>query len=359
MEQLFLPPVIAGVLMAIQWFLWGRQRPETVAIHYEPPKDVSVLECGILIDDAVNTKDIALEIYNLYVKNILILKDENTFVLNPDLNEQTLQTLTSSQILVLQTFIGSEKGIYTSKQAYESMLKNVLQENTKNISELGMDFIHKSYLARLSTKTKNLKFQLYDIMTEQGYFAMSPFEQRKPYFAIGSVIFAGPLTWNIFSLIEGHPNELLNWSLVIGLCLAGLIIAFTSLFMVKKTEAGQKLEAAFLGLKMYILTAESDRIKFVLQNDIDAYRALLPYAALFDSLDRWLAPLNDLQKSLDMPQFKSISDTVSAMDVDLSMTEKSRWLRAILDLFIYGSNIIAKLSPRRNRDADLNRDDFL
>jgi hypothetical protein len=60
-----------------------------------------------------------------------------------------------------------------------------------------------------------------------------------------------------------------------------------------------------------------------------------------------------------MPGLQNISSTISAMDVDLSITEKSKWLRAILDLFMYGSEIIGKLSLRnRYRDHDL-RDDFL
>jgi hypothetical protein len=143
MDLLLYPPLVALALMAIQWFCWGREKHQTIVPLYEPPKDLSVLDCGILIDDAVNTKDIALEIYNLYLKNILVLKDENTFVLNPKLTEKNLTNLTSSQALVLQSFIGSEKGIYTSKQAYESMLKSVLQDNSKYISELGMDPILK------------------------------------------------------------------------------------------------------------------------------------------------------------------------------------------------------------------------
>jgi hypothetical protein len=340
--------------MGIQWLLWGREKYETIPVLYEPPKGLSILECGILIDDAVNTKDIALELYNLYLKNILILKGENTFVLNPSLDEKTLRSLTPSQALVLQSFIGSEKGIYTSQKAYETMLRNVLKDNSKYISELGMDYIHKSYLSRLSTKVTNLKFQLYDIMTEQGYFAVSPFEQRKPYFSIGAVVFAGPLTWNIYALFHNDtlPTGILSWNLVIGLCLAGISIAFSSLFMVRKTEAGLKAKADFLGLREYILTAEADRIKFVLENDINAYHSLLPYAALFDSLDRWIEPLNSLETNLDMPQFKNLTETISAMDVDISITEKSQWLRAIVDLFIYGSKILGSFSSKKDRYDD-------
>lgn len=338
--------------MGIQWLLWGREPHETVPVLYTPPKDVSILECGILIDDAVNTKDIALEIYNLFLKNILVLKGEDTFVLNPALDEKTILTLTPSQALALQTFIGSEKGIYTSQKAYGAMLRNVLEDKSTYISELGMDYIHKSYLSRLSKKVNSLKFQLYDVMTDQGYFAVSPFEQRKPYFTIGAVIFAGPLSWNMYALIDDrHQAGLLSWYLVAGLCLAGLIISFASLFMVRKTEMGLKTKAAFLGLREYILTAESDRIKYVLENDIDAYRSLLPYAALFDSLDRWIAPLNAIENNLDVAQqYETLSKTISAMDVDTSLTEKSRWLRAILDLFVYGSKIIGSLSFRKRRD---------
>jgi hypothetical protein len=195
-------------------------------------------------------------------------------------------------------------------------------------------------------------------MTKQGYFALSPVEQRKSYFAIGAVIFAGPLAWNIYSFFDDktQPSTLIPWNLVIGLCLAGIIMAYASLLMVKKTEAGTKAKVELLGLKEFIVTAESDRIKFVLENNIDAYRALLPYAALFNSLEKWRAPLNDMDKTLATPQLKNITDTISAMDVDMSITEKSRFLRSILDLFIYGTQILGSLSPRRKRymDEDYN-----
>jgi hypothetical protein len=197
-------------------------------------------------------------------------------------------------------------------------------------------------------------------MTDQGFFAVSPFEQRRPYYSIGAVIFAMPLFWNIYTLVHDQKTSgLIPWPLVIGLSIAGIIISFTSLFMVRKTEKGIKAKTAFLGLKEYIQTAESDRIKFVLDNNINAYHTLLPFAALFDSLDRWIAPLNALGKNLEMPQFKNITDTISAMDVDVSITEKSRWLRTIIDLFIFGIDIANSFMPAGKRYVDTDIDDSL
>lgn len=324
MEQLLLPPIIAAALMWIQWLLWGDKNDKVITVLYEPPSYMSILECGILMDDAVNSKDIALELYNLYLKDILIIKEDNVFILNPLASESKLATLTPAQRLVLTTFVGSGMWNYKSKRAY--------------------------------ARVKDLKFQLYEIMTKQGYFALSPVEQRKSYFAIGAVIFAGPLSWNIYSFFDDktptQPPTLLPWNLIAGLCIAGIIIAYASLLMVKKTEAGTKAKVELLGLKEFIVTAESDRIKFVLENNIDAYHALLPYAALFNSLEKWIAPLNDMEKTLATPQLKNITDTISAMDVDMSITEKSRFLRSLLDLFIYGTQILGSLSPRRKRYVD-------
>jgi hypothetical protein len=347
--NLMLPPTIAAILMGIQWLLWGREKYETIPVLYEPPEGLSILECGILMDDAVNTKDIALELYNLYLKNILILKGEDTFILNPSLDEKMLERLTPSQSMVLNGFIGTGRSTCTGIQTYEAILKNTMRDNAKYVSELGFDIVRKSYLKRISGKICDLKFQIYDFMTEQGYFPLSPFEQRKPYIGIGAVIFTGPLTWNLGMIFDDRYSKLsISWYLVTGLCLAGIIIAYASLFMVRKTESGLKAKAAFLGLREYIVTAESDRIKYVIENDIDAYRSLLPYAALFNSIEQWIAPLKSLGKNLDTPKFQDITNTITAMDVDISITEKSRWFRALADLFIYGSKILGGFSSRRN-----------
>jgi hypothetical protein len=109
-------------------------------------------------------------------------------------------------------------------------------------------------------------------------------------------------------------------------------------------KKGEKAKAHFLGYKQYIVTAEKDRIRFVLENDIDAYRNILPYAAMFDCLDKWIAPLGSFEKTLSHHEINELKEEISALDVDMSITEKNRWIRALLDLFLYGAKLIGRKS---------------
>jgi hypothetical protein len=332
MEFLMIPPLVTLGAILIYWFFFIKEKPETIAVLLEPPKGLSVFECGILVDDAINTQDLALELYNLYLKGLIIKKGEDTYSINPDFNEKDLDDLTEGQALLVKVVFDKSGKFFSGKKAHKF----------DEISDIEMDFLHKEYLKHLSKKINYLKLALYEALTEKGYFKISPFKQRKPFIAIGSVLFAAPLLWNLFNVIDGDLNSLISWHLVIGLGMSGLLLAYSSLFFVRKTKKGHKVKAEFLGFKQYIVTAEKDRIRFILENNIDSYRAILPYAAMFDSLEKWIEPLGDFKKTLSVDELKELKIEISALDIDVSITEKSRWVRAIYDLFWYGIKIITR-----------------
>ena len=349
LEQFFIPIIIALAFIIIIWFFWGREKLGTIIPLYEPPKDMGVLECGILLDDSVNTKDITLELFNLYTQGILIRKENDSLALNPGLDNQNIEMLTTGQAVLLKNLIGKDYDIYIGEKTYKDDLKKFSEKNSQHFTQGHLDFLYKSKLQDFSKRINEVKFEMYDLMTGNGYFPTSPFDQRKPFFTIGAVLFAGPLLLMISSVF-GHGSSLFQhlftWPLVFGLCFSGIIIAYASLLMVKKTTKGVKAKADFLGLKVYIQTAEIDRIKFVIKNNITAYKKLLPYAALFNSLDRWIEPLKSMNTALEMAEFQNIENTLSGMNVDLSITEPQHWKRALKDLFVYGAAIVGK-SRRR------------
>jgi len=349
LEYFFIPPLIAIVVVCFVWFIWGRGKLGTIIPLYEPPKELSVLECGILLDDAVNTKDIALELFNLYTQGILKRTDDNSLALNTNMDSQKIETMTTGQAIILKNLIGKDYEIYIGEKTYKTDFNNFLKKNAQSVSKYHVDFLYKTKLQDFSKRLNDLKFELYDLMTESGYFPTSPFVQRKPFFAIGAVLFAAPLMLKISSVFDensGLIRHYLSWPLVFGLCIAGIIFAYASLFMVKKTTKGLKAKADFLGLKEYIQTAEIDRIKFVIKTNFNTYKTLLPYAALFNSLDRWIEPLKSMQTALEIAELHEIEKTISGMNVDLSITEKKHWKRALLDLFIYGAEILGKLRKK-------------
>lgn len=346
MEELLIPPTIAVIFTIIWWFIYGRKEHQTIPVLYEPPQGLSVLECGILIDDAVNTKELGLELYNLNLQGILIEKETNIYTLNPDLTEQDIEDLTFGQKILLNAVLGKGGSFFLHKDAYKNAYKGEYENPANPVPQAAIDLLHNDYLNRLSKKITALKVTLYETLTEEGYFVLSPFEQRKPFILIGSIIFAGPLIWNIFSTINQDGGHI-PWNLTIGLALAGIIFAYSSFLYVQKTNKGLKKEAEFLGFKEFIMTAEKDRIRHVLENDIDAYKKIIPYAALFDSLDKWLEPLQEFKDAMSRPELRDITEILTALDVDISLSERNKFFRAIFDLFGYGIITINKVLGKK------------
>jgi len=333
MELLIIPPLAAIGAIIVYWFLFAKEKHMTIPVLQKPPKGLSVLECGILLDDAINTKDLALEIYNLHLIGLVIKDGHDKYSLNPDYDPKDLDSLTEGQRLIIQTLFDKSGKLNVGRKAHKA----------EGMSDVAIDFLHKEYLSNLSKKTDPLKLALYEILTKDGYFKTSPFKQRKPFIAFGSMLIGIPLIWNILQALDGETKFILSWYLIGGLVLAGLVFSYSSLFFVRKTEKGSKTKAAILGFKQYIITAEKDRIRFILENDLEGYRKVLPYAAMFDSLDKWIEPLQEFKETFTPHQFKELSEEVSALDVDVMITEKSKFIRAFFDMILYGlSNGIRK-----------------
>jgi len=347
---LFLPPLLALVFIGFRWIFWRYKNSfhETIAVQIQPPKGLSILECGILLDDALNIKDISLEFLNLYFKGLLHRKDDDSYVVNVEANSVAVASLTSGQKLLLETMMGNsgEKVFFTNQKAF-----NDSQERTRGtrrrVNAEDADLDYREYLDDLSGRLKDLRLQIYDKLTAEGYFPRSPFDQRKPYFGVGGVLAAGPTLFNIFLFVKSPVYIPIPWTLVLGLAVAGFLVAYSAIFMVNKTGKGQKAKAYVLGLKEYIQTAEIDRIKFILENDIVAYRGLLPYAGLFNAFEKWMKPLAHVDSQIIAAECEEVKSTASALDVDAVITEKSRWLTAFFDLFWYGTAIIDQWAKRK------------
>ncbi|MBA4337007.1 hypothetical protein C0416_04540 [bacterium] len=346
MEMLIIPPVSVLIVIFVYWFFFIKEEPQTIAVFLEPPKSLSILECGVLVDDVLNTKDIALELYNLYLKGFVVKKNNDVYALNTKLGMKEIESLTVGQQSLLDLVFDNSGEFYSSKEGYKKSFGNLIEEEKHKITNIGFDFLHKDYLQRIVNKTNDLKLVVYDEMAQNGYFKMSPFLQRRPVISLGSVIFAAPLLWNIFTVIDGDFGLIIPWNLVGGIMISGFIIAYSSLFFVKKTKKGSKEKADFLGFKRYIVTAEKDRIRFVAKNNIDAYKKILPYAALFDSLEKWLEPLSKLKETLDPIELNNLIDDVSSIKIDASVTERNKWIRALKDLFWYGTKLIGRYSSK-------------
>jgi len=74
-----LAPIIAFICCLLLWLAIGRDAKLDRAVYplYEPPSNLGVLECGILLDDVMHRKDLAYELYNLILNDYIKLGNDN------------------------------------------------------------------------------------------------------------------------------------------------------------------------------------------------------------------------------------------------------------------------------------------
>jgi len=89
-------------------------------------------------------------------------------------------------------------------------------------------------------------------------------------------------------------NVVIGWWF--GLAISTVLLFIFALKIDIKTEKGNEKYAHLLGLKMYINTAEKERIKF--HNDpkkyTEVFETLLPYAMIFGLEKKWAAQFEDI-----------------------------------------------------------------
>jgi hypothetical protein len=165
-------------------------------------------------------------------------------------------------------------------------------------------------------RSAQIKDQVYAQMTKKGWYSYQPNDQRKLYYLIAYGLIIGGIGFNVvmfFSFFDIHMSRsplFMPWSLTAGLVAAGLVFGIYGRAMAKKTEEGVKKLKELLGFKMFILTAEKDRIEYFLQNDPDAYKNILPYAFLFGVQEKWLAPASELKEKLLQDDIKTLKKNI-------------------------------------------------
>jgi len=349
------PPLAALALMAIVWTVWGRgpSAKDTVAVQTGPLTDFGVLESGVLYDDIINTRDISLELLNLAYKGIIEIAEDRIFRLKFGPETPQYQALSEGQKILLETlFEDNPEKILTSASPEKLEEAITLYQIRRSVPQTSFTV---SSIRKLAANSDEFKNRIYHSLTERGYFNVPPDRQRLPFYSIAGLMFTVPLLVNITSLFEqldlnSHYKTplMLPWSLVFGLAIAAITISFIASYIARKTVRGKEAKAYILGFREFIITAEMDRIRFILKNDLNAYRQIIPYAGLFSALDKWLEPLSSLEQKLITADYSKIMNNVSAFELESSFSEKKRWHQALLSLFLFGIKLLPKKHQRRS-----------
>ncbi len=246
-------PAISFVAMFLVWLLYGRS-PRTrgiIAPRYDAPNNLTPAQAGVIIDESADNIDLSATIINFAVKGLMKIED-----------------------------LGG--GDYSFKKT-EPRVPYELSVEDKII-------YNKIFSAGDTIMLSSLKYNFYDAV-QQAQIGIYNWGKYNGYFMRTPGLFGLPLflayaTWIIpvagILITRSIPLLLVSLFFVIP---SGFLVAIFNNF----TKKGKELQEELLGLKMYISTAEKDRINYLNApaRTPELFERLLPYAMVLGVVDIW------------------------------------------------------------------------
>jgi len=267
------PAIMVPIVFIISFMLWRKHGKDkkvgTIVPEYEPPQNISPIEASILIDNRVDVSDISAIMIDLAIRGFINIEE------------------TESKVLGI--FNSKEYTLHRINRNNEPSLKRF--ERTLLSSIFGTEYLKK--LSDLKNKfyaeIPRLTEEIFASAMEQKLFVKAPHKQQFKYALIGFLfLFFGIPSLAILSSSRS------GLTLALSLVISGILIIIFGLYMPKKTDGGHELYKHLLGLKMYIETAEKDRIQF--HEKEKYFERLLPYAMIFRQTDHWAKQFEDIYK---------------------------------------------------------------
>ena len=261
--------LIPCIYFYIMWRRFGRD-PRTrgiIAPRYDTPDNLSPAQTGIVLDQRVDSVDIAALIVSIAQKGYMKIKEEKSGLFG---------------IGQTYSFIQSTPTRKTTLSVEEEMVYSELFTASGRTSVRLADLAGKFH-----TVIEKVQSALQSWAVNEGYLRSipGPFEGR---LFIGYFM-TGALWWIAF--IDGSP---LFFILLTVSTIVSIIILFYYRFYTRK---GKEAQEEVLGLKMYMATAEKDRLEFhnAPEKSPELFERLLPFAMALGVTTIWADSFKDLQ----------------------------------------------------------------
>lgn len=258
-------PVIVLVYMYGRWLRHGKdpRGRGTIVPHYEAPEGLTPAEVGTVIDENTQTKDISATLVDLAVRGyIKIRKIDGESILAKD--DYELTKLKSE----------NELSVDFEKKLVSKIFGSA---TTKQISDLKNKFY---------TTIPEIRKDIYAQTVEKKFFAKSPRQVRSFYGGIG-----GFIVFSSFFL-----GGFLGGLAIAAIAVSGVIVLSFAFFMPQRTHKGVLMREQIEGLKLYLETAEKDRINFhnAPEKKPEQFEKLLPYAMVLGVEKAWAGQFSDI-----------------------------------------------------------------
>lgn len=336
---LFLAPILA------LFYYFGKkfnimENLGSIAVKYRPPKEITVLEAGLLKDNFVDFKELKpaiIELANLgYIKFI----DNNGDTLL-EKQDKDISSLTNDQKMLLDAIFKGVEVVYTT----DLKIKKEDVENLRNI--LHNSLVDKGFFARSVREARDgfaialagvgllsISAFIYYIAKDTGYEFVFPVAISMIFIIVGAGMLVnniknGEFFGSIFAVAWIGFSSLFLFAATnsinigVSILLFVLIVALGGFFIYKRintlTIKGEMQKRYLFGLKEFIARANKDKIDYFLQEDKHYLDKLLPYAILFGLNKHWLKLYEEM--NVDLPDWYAGDINTFGTDLDFGVTD--------------------------------------
>lgn len=296
-------PIVMFLGMWASWMRFGRDPAGgPMVVQFEPPEGLTGPECGTLLDEKVDPRDLASGIVSLAVKGFLDVYPKE---------EGLIFKRITADLEVHEN--KPENGLSPFEKALLKRLKAVSGRITD--SEL------RSHVA---PHVQELRKSLYDELVTQRYYTMSPDSARAKW-AVAGWVFVAILGF-VAAIINPMGSVLPS---IVGGILGGIVATVFSGAMPRRTLNGSKVRQLVKGFEEFIRRARGNELEWMSERHPDElmFEEYLPHAVAFGLTQEWAAAFDGILKEPPIwyhspgghfnawafgSDFNSITDSVSS-----------------------------------------------
>ena len=272
------------VFLGLLWWWWthGREpQRQAISVQYDPPDQLTPGECGTLVDNSADIRDITATLVDLAVKGYLTIEQ---------IDEEHLLGLTHSKNYIFH--LKKSPAEWTAARPHEQEMLSALFDGGASAEVKSSDLQNHFY-----THLPTIRERIFSALIGDGYYLHRPDVTKTAYLGaaaavgIGTVVGASTLT-----AVIGFSR--LTW-IVTGILTAAVIGMFGWLMSCRTTSGVRALEKV-LGFEEFLSRVEADQIAR-LETRPELFEKFLPYAMALRVEKKWVQAFAGI--SMQPPQW--------------------------------------------------------
>jgi uncharacterized membrane protein YgcG len=306
-------------LLVFMFMRHGRDQKPIPVIQFKAPSKYSSAQVGYIYDGFTENKDILsliiewaanghLTIEEISKKSIKLTKIselpehtitaektifESLFITGDEVTTEDLKynfyaTLTNGKMNITRYFTGNkQRKIFSTTADVLQVLFGLTLPSIIAVY-LGLAYYQVTYYIIEAIMMAGFVWGVGLILSITTILSRRKFHTYKPLskilFVIGNVLLAVIYSFAVFGASTIAEAQLYVLFVLLALYVVGLIINST---MHQRTKLGSELYNDILGLKLFIETAEKDRLESLVADDPSYFYHILPYAYVLNITDTW------------------------------------------------------------------------